>query len=137
MSLTSRFRRWLRRRTLGFLLNLRWLWRRFWWLARALWRTPAAALQGLWQLARHRYVVITAGWLLIVIGTLIGPIPGPWSLPLVALGAVMILRRSLWARRRFVRLSQRYPRLLGPLRRFLTGKRDGARRGQSVRRSVA
>jgi len=127
MSLLSRTWRWLRRRITGVFLNLRWLWRRFRWLLRALWRTPAAALQGLWQLARHRYVVITAGWLLIVIGTLIGPIPGPWSLPLVALGAVMILRRSLWARRRFVRLSQRYPRMLGPLRRFLTGKRNARR----------
>jgi len=65
-------------------------------------------------------VVITAGWLLIILGTIIGPIPGPWSIPLVALGSVMILRRSRWARRRFVRLSQRFPRLMGPIRRFIT-----------------
>ncbi len=65
------------------------------------------------------------GWCLIVIGIVVFAIPGPigWpGLPVAGLGTILVLRRSRWARRRFVRLSHAHPGTFGRYRRFITGK---------------
>jgi hypothetical protein len=59
------------------------------------------------------------GILLMLAGVAIAPLPGPMGLPLVLLGLILILRTSVWARRGFVKLSKRYPKWLGPVRRAL------------------
>ncbi len=64
------------------------------------------------------------GLLLMLVGVVITPLPGPFGVPVILLGLILTLRGSTWVKRRFVRLVQRYPKLLRPLRRLL---RPGAR----------
>ncbi|EKV31837.1 hypothetical protein C882_3589 [Caenispirillum salinarum AK4] len=76
-------------------------------------------VRGLW---------LGAGCVLILVGVIISPIPGPLGTPLVLAGLLIVLRTSLWARRRYVRLSRRWP---GPFRltdRLLRRRRRRRRR---------
>jgi len=41
----------------------------------------------------------------------VGPLPGPFGLMLLAAGMVLILRNSRWAQRRFARWKRRWPRV--------------------------
>lgn len=70
--------------------------------------------------SRRRGMAFAAvGILIIIIGLALGPLPGPGGLPVVLVGSVLLLRNSLPARRGYVRLRRRYPRLLWPLDRLL------------------
>jgi len=61
-----------------------------------------------------RWILIGAGWLLIVVGGPVGGLlPGPLGFFFSFLGLGLILRNSLWARRKFVTLKRRYPDTLG------------------------
>jgi len=51
------------------------------------------------------------GWLLIALVPFIGPIPGPGGILLLAAGATLLIRNSTWAKRRYVQLKRRWPRL--------------------------
>lgn len=59
------------------------------------------------------------GVLVVVLGVLIAPLPGPGGLPVVALGLVLILRSSYWAKRQFIRAQYARPRWVYPVRRLL------------------
>jgi uncharacterized membrane protein YbaN (DUF454 family) len=52
---------------------------------------------------------------LVVLGVVIAPLPGPGGLPVVMVGAVVLLRHSPRMRRHWVRARKRWPRLMGPL----------------------
>ena len=58
-----------------------------------------------------RIVQLVAGVLLIVAAGVVGPLPGPGGIFLFAGGLILILRNSLWARRRFARAKRRWPRI--------------------------
>lgn len=66
-----------------------------------------------------RLMLAALGVLVIVLGVLIAPLPGPGGLPVVAVGLMIVLRNSFWAKRRFVELSRRHPRTVYPLRRLM------------------
>jgi hypothetical protein len=61
----------------------------------------------------------TLGILLMLTGVIIAPLPGPMGLPVVLLGLIITLRFSPLAKRLFVRLVKRHPKVFGPLRRAL------------------
>jgi hypothetical protein len=68
-----------------------------------------------------KIVLMGTGWALLVIGPVVGLLPGPGGFPIVATGMILILSQSYTAKRIFI--QQRYPRILGPLRRFIRRKR--------------
>ena len=57
-----------------------------------------------------RLSLLALGCLLIVVSPLVGAIPGPGGVFVFAGGLALILKNSLWARRRYVRLKRRWPR---------------------------
>jgi hypothetical protein len=75
--------------------------------------------------AAWRWFQMALGWLLILVGGPIGGIlPGPVGVIFVIGGLILILRNSIWARRRFIQLSQRYPVVIGKLRGLLRRRKS-------------
>ena len=64
--------------------------------------------------------LVAIGLLIILLGVLISPLPGPGGLPLVVLGLMIILRNSFKARRHFVRMQRRHPKWVSPLRKLMS-----------------
>lgn len=64
------------------------------------------------------------GFMLMAFGVLIAPLPGPLGVPFFIGGLILVLRNSTWAKRQFIGLRRRYPKLLGPVRSLL---RPGAK----------
>jgi hypothetical protein len=58
-----------------------------------------------------RYLLIGAGWALMAAAPLIGVLPGPGGILLFAGGLALLLRNSRWAKRRYVHMKRRWPRL--------------------------
>lgn len=77
----------------------------------------------------RKIALLGLGWLLVVIGPIIGLLPGPGGFPITAAGLVLILSQSYMAKRIFIRMVQRYPRILGPLRRFIRRGKPPGRQG--------
>jgi hypothetical protein len=63
--------------------------------------------------------MVLVGFAVIIAGSLIAPIPGPGGIPVIVVGVMIVLRNSFKARREFVRLTRRHPRMLSPIRRLL------------------
>ncbi|WGM37949.1 hypothetical protein AMEJIAPC_00850 [Caulobacter sp. NIBR1757] len=59
------------------------------------------------------------GFLIIVLGILVAPLPGPGGVPIITLGLILVLRASTGAKRLFIRACHRWPRTLSPIRRLL------------------
>ena len=68
-------------------------------------------------LRRAAYMV--SGVLVVILGILIAPLPGPGGIPVIALGLVLILRSSFWAKRQFIRAQYARPKYVYPFRRLL------------------
>jgi hypothetical protein len=68
-----------------------------------------------------RILLVILGFTIMLAGVLIGPLPGPLGLPLIALGLIVVLRNSFAARRRFVRLERAHPKVVSPIRRVIAG----------------
>ncbi len=66
-----------------------------------------------------KVLLITIGAVLMALGIVVSWLPGPFGLPIVILGLVLVLRHSTWFKRRFMRQVRRHPRLLGPVRAIL------------------
>lgn len=66
------------------------------------------------------------GAVIVLLGVLIAPIPGPGGIPVIVVGLMVILRNSFKARRHFVRLHQAHPRVISPLRRLLRRRKSQA-----------
>ena len=51
------------------------------------------------------------GWLLIGLSPLIGILPGPGGILLFVPGLILLIRNSAWAKRKYVALKRRWPKL--------------------------
>ncbi|HVI99054.1 MAG TPA: hypothetical protein VM657_08315 [Sphingomonas sp.] len=58
-----------------------------------------------------RIALLAIGTLLILSTPIVGPLPGPGGIFVFAGGLTLVLRNSLWARRRFARLKRRWPKM--------------------------
>ncbi|MBD3817627.1 MAG: hypothetical protein IE912_01775 [Brevundimonas diminuta] len=65
---------------------------------------------------------MAVGFLIIVLGMLIAPLPGPGGVPVIALGLVIVLRNSWWAKRQFIRAQRARPKWVYPFRRLMRKK---------------
>jgi hypothetical protein len=54
--------------------------------------------------------LMALGVLLIIAGLMIAPLPGPGGVFLIAPGAALILKTSMWAKRRYVRFKRWQPK---------------------------
>ena len=66
-----------------------------------------------------RWLLIALGVIIMVVSPLVAPLPGPGGLPIFAIGLTLVLANSFWAKRRFVELNRRYPKMLTPIRDIL------------------
>lgn len=83
--------------------------------------TRAASSDGVGRLTRRlvRLGMMALGALIVLVGILIAPLPGPMGLPVATVGLILILRNSYMARRAFVRVQRAHPKTLYPVRRLL------------------
>jgi hypothetical protein len=74
------------------------------------------------------------GAFLLVISPIIGAIPGPGGIIVAAIGLAMVLKTSLWARRRYVRFKRWQPKVGNladlAMRRPSARRRNGLRKAQ-------
>lgn len=71
---------------------------------------PTKRRQAKWSDWRpFQIAMIFLGWTLIVGAPLVSPLPGPGGLLLFMLGFGLVLKNSLWAKKRFARFSKRHP----------------------------
>lgn len=64
--------------------------------------------------SRHptlRLVLFVLGTILVAVSPLAGAIPGPGGIFVFAAGLVLMLQNSHWAKRRFVAVKRRWPKL--------------------------
>jgi hypothetical protein len=69
--------------------------------------------------ALKRSGLMILGVLVVIFGLIIGPLPGPGGIPVVALGLVLIMRGSYRAKRLFIRAQHARPKWVYPFRRLL------------------
>ena len=62
---------------------------------------------------------VILGLLVIIAGIVIAPLPGPFGLPIAVVGLMIVLRNSMWAKRRFVAAKRRWPNWVYPFRRLM------------------
>lgn len=53
--------------------------------------------------------MLTLGWLLILFSPIVGALPGPGFIIMFPVGLALVLKNSLWAKRRYVSLKRRFP----------------------------
>ena len=66
-----------------------------------------------------RVLAVVAGTVLILGGLVLAVLPGHLGVPLLAVGLILVLRNSRRARRGFIRLQRRHPRVVFPVRRLI------------------
>jgi hypothetical protein len=66
-----------------------------------------------------RIALITAGAAIMIAGFAIAPLPGPFGLPLAAVGLMIVLKNSTWAKRKFIKVQHRHPNWVYPVRRLM------------------
>jgi hypothetical protein len=80
------------------------------------------------------------GILLIIAGMVLAPLPGPGGIFLIAPGAALVLKTSMWAKRRYVRVKRWQPRagrwMDWALRRPSAQRREALRKAVEARRQV-
>jgi len=69
-----------------------------------------------WAISR---VFILIGALFVFVGLLVTPLPIPLGLPMIVLGAVILLNASSSAKKTFVRWGRKYPGTVGRVRAWL------------------
>jgi hypothetical protein len=79
----------------------------------------AALVAQRWARAVLRALVVAVGAVLVVGGFLLALLPGHLGVPLLVIGLIMVLRNSRKARRRFIHLQHRHPRIVYPVRRLI------------------
>ena len=57
----------------------------------------------------YRWMMVVLGWMLVVAAPLVSWLPGPGGIALFIVGLGVILKHSLWAKKRYSRLSRRHP----------------------------
>jgi hypothetical protein len=77
------------------------------------------------------------GCLLILAGLLLAPLPGPGGIFLIAPGVALVLKTSMWAKRRYVRVKRWQPKagriMDRALRRQSVRRRDALRKADEQR----
>lgn len=73
---------------------------------------------GLLQMLK-RGAMFAAGLVVIGLGVLIAPLPGPGGIPVILVGLILVLRSSFWAKRQFIRAQYARPKWVYPFRRLL------------------
>ena len=66
-----------------------------------------------------RGVALGFGGLLVAVGTVGAVLPGHLGVPVLVVGLIIVLRTSIQARRRFIGLQHRHPKVVFPIRRLL------------------
>lgn len=66
-----------------------------------------------------RVLAMIGEGLLVLLGLLIAPLPGPFGLPIAVVGMMLVLRNSYWAKRQFIRMQQARPNWVMPVRRLM------------------
>ena len=56
------------------------------------------------------WCLFALGVLLVILGILVAPLPGPGGVFFIAPGAALILKTSMWAKRRYVRFKRWQPK---------------------------
>ena len=64
-------------------------------------------------------MAMALGGILVLLGVLIAPLPGPLGLPISVVGMMLILKNSFWAKRQFIRLQRERPNWVMPFRRLM------------------
>ena len=57
------------------------------------------------------WTIFAVGILLIILSPLAGVIPGPGGIFVFAIGLAMVLKTSMWAKRRYVRFKRKQPKI--------------------------
>jgi len=83
--------------------------------------SPARSRSRLLRTAR-RWALMAGGLLVVLLGILIAPLPGPGGIPVIAVGLMLILRSSFWAKRQFIRAQYARPKWVYPFRRLMRRK---------------
>ena len=66
-----------------------------------------------------RLVLVALGSLMVIAGLPLALLPGHTGLVLLVIGLILLLRNSPRSRRKFIRLQQRHPRFVFPVRRLI------------------
>jgi hypothetical protein len=66
-----------------------------------------------------RALAIGFGSLLMAVGIPLALLPGHLGVPLLVVGLIIVLRTSMPARRKFIHLQRRHPKVVFPIRRLL------------------
>jgi len=79
-----------------------------------------------------RLTLFSSGVVLVIVSPIIGAIPGPGGIFVFAGGLALMLRNSLWAKKRFAQAKRRWPRVghyadMGLRRRSAARRRERAR----------
>ncbi|WEK38811.1 MAG: PGPGW domain-containing protein [Candidatus Brevundimonas colombiensis] len=74
----------------------------------------------------RRWALMIGGLLVVLLGILIAPLPGPGGVPVIAVGLVLILKSSFWAKRQFIRAQYARPKWIYPFRRLMRKKPEFA-----------
>ncbi len=67
----------------------------------------------------YRIAAIAFGSVVILAGAVLTPLPGHIGLPMLVIGLMIVLRYSFQARKTFIRLQRRHPKLVFPIRRLM------------------
>ena len=78
--------------------------------------------------------MFAAGILLIIAGLAISPVPGPGGIFLIAPGVALILKTSMWAKRRYVRVTRWQPKAGRWMDWAL--RRQSAQRREAIRKAA-
>jgi hypothetical protein len=66
-----------------------------------------------------RLVIVALGSVMMAGGVVLAVLPGHLGVPLLAVGLIVVLRNSPKAKRQFIRLQRRHPRMVFPVRRLI------------------
>jgi hypothetical protein len=81
-------------------------------------RVSPAAWRRLWR-RLSRGALVAFGSVLILFGAIGALLPWHLGLPILIVGLILVLRSSIQARRRFIGLQRRHPKVVFPIRRLL------------------
>ena len=87
------------------------------------------------------WLIFAVGVILLLLAPLVGALPGPGGLIIGGIGLAMVLKTSMWARRRYVRFKRWQPKAGRwtdwALRRPSAKRREELRKAQQEEQNVA
>jgi len=89
-------------------------------------RLPSSRSRSRTLRALKRWALMAGGLFVVLLGILIAPLPGPGGIPVIAVGLMLILKSSFWAKRLFIRAQYARPKWVYPFRRLMRKKPEFA-----------